>query len=182
MKYVALLRGINVGGNSIVSMAGLKAAFEKAGFSNVSTFINSGNVIFESLETNTAKLTEQIDGMLAKNFFVIRTVVVSQKELEQILDEVPARWKKDDVRKYVAFLRGGTTPDDVIQTAQLKEGVDFLDKGHRVVYMSTLMEGLSKSSFPKLSSKKIYQDMTIRIVTTVQKLAALLIEGIIRES
>jgi uncharacterized protein (DUF1697 family) len=55
-KYVALLRGINVGGNKKVSMANLKKLFGKLGYKNVSTYINSGNVIFESSEKNATKL------------------------------------------------------------------------------------------------------------------------------
>ena len=55
-KYIALLRGINVGGNNMIKMADLKAAFERRGFQRVSTYINSGNVLFDSeLDENAVK-------------------------------------------------------------------------------------------------------------------------------
>jgi uncharacterized protein (DUF1697 family) len=65
-KYLALLRGINVGGNNIIKMADLKLAFEEMGFSDVSTFIQSGNVIFSSNSTDLNKLTETIEKDLSK--------------------------------------------------------------------------------------------------------------------
>jgi uncharacterized protein (DUF1697 family) len=55
-KYLALLRGINVGGNNIIKMVDLKACFEKMGFLDVSTYIQSGNVLFSSPETSLTKL------------------------------------------------------------------------------------------------------------------------------
>ena len=61
MTYVALLRGINVGGKNITKMAALKACLENAGFDRVETFIQSGNVVFESGQRSAAKLTSQID-------------------------------------------------------------------------------------------------------------------------
>jgi len=58
MKYIALLRGINVGGNNKVSMTDLRTCFEDIGFTNVRTYINSGNIFFESSETGEAKLVK----------------------------------------------------------------------------------------------------------------------------
>lgn len=174
MRYIALLRGINVGGNSMVKMSDLKNVFEKEGFSNVSTFINSGNVIFESDKTDSNQLRKDIETLLSHNFFEIKTVLLSQIELETVVKQIPKSWKTEDLRKYIAFVRSPTIPTDVIKETQPKERTDFIEVGKGVVYMSTKMEGLTKSSFPKLITKKIYQDITIRNFTTVQKLLALL--------
>ncbi|HSX09897.1 MAG TPA: DUF1697 domain-containing protein [Candidatus Saccharimonadales bacterium] len=174
MKYVALLRGVNVGGKGIIKMSELKDAFSEAGFQNVSTYINSGNILFESDEKSIEKLTQQIDDLLEKQFFIIKSVILSQKEIEQVLEEMPAPWKKDDLRKYIAFVRDGAQPEDVIKEAQLRDGVDAIDKGYRCVYMSTFTRGLTQSGFPKLSTKKIYKEITIRNYTTVKKLADLM--------
>lgn len=67
MRYIALLRGINVGGNNKVSMGELKQAFESLGFTNVSTYINSGNVIFDSRETNEVKLVRMCEDSIKKH-------------------------------------------------------------------------------------------------------------------
>ena len=68
MRYIALLRGVNVGGNNKVPMGELKACFEKAGFLNVSTYINSGNVLFDADETDIIKLICMCEELLLKQF------------------------------------------------------------------------------------------------------------------
>lgn len=175
-KYVALLRGINVGGNSIVKMSELKAAFEKNGFINVATYINSGNVIFESEETNTEKLTFQIEKMLLTNFKMnLRVVIRSQEQLKTVVSNVSDAWKNaKDFRCYIAFVKEPTTPNEVIQEIQLKAGVDFVKAGKHVVYMATKMEGLTKSGFTKLVGKKIYKEITMRNFNTTKKLLELM--------
>ncbi len=129
MQYLALLRGINVGGKGIVKMVELKESFEKAGYTNVRTYINSGNVLFESVETDTEKLEKDVENLLQQNFFAIMTVVVSKKKVHKILESMPHSWKNDDLRKYVAFVKPPTKPDEIIKEAQLKEGIDAIEKG-----------------------------------------------------
>ena len=68
MKYVALLRGINVGGKTLIKMADLKAAIEDAGFSEVTTLIASGNVIFSSSERNQAKIEDTLEKIIHARF------------------------------------------------------------------------------------------------------------------
>src|ERR1041385_2897941 len=112
-KYVALLRGINVGGKALVKMADLKATFEKAGFSNVSTYINSGNVIFESDSLPNTKLLEQT--LLTIFTLPIRVVVLSYKEYKKVIDDAPPNWKKTpNLRCYIAFVIPPVTPSDII--------------------------------------------------------------------
>lgn len=77
MKYVALLRGINVGGNSLIKMADLKVGFEGIGLTEVKTYINSGNVLFASDEKDSRKLSEKIEGMILKKFKLpVKTLVL----------------------------------------------------------------------------------------------------------
>jgi uncharacterized protein (DUF1697 family) len=174
MKYVALLRGINVGGNSTVSMSILKETLSNISFRNVSTYINSGNVLFESDQKESLTLETEIEAILEKTFFPIRTVVLSEETLQHVIEKAPSMWKTDDVRKYVAFLKSPTKPSDIAKEFQPKEGLDFIDEGPGVVYLTTKMEGLTQSSFPKLITKKIYQDMTMRNFNTVEKLFSLM--------
>lgn len=174
MKYVAFLRGINVGGNALVKMTELKTAFEKAGFTNVLTYINSGNVIFESTGEDKNKLTKQIEEILEKSFFAIKSVVLSQDDIEEIVKDVPADWNRGkDLRCYIAFLKETTQPQDVLKEMHLNKTVDTAEIGKSVVYMTTKLSGLTKSGFTKLIGKKIYKEMTMRNYTTVQKLFAL---------
>ncbi len=171
MKYVALLRGINVGGNSIIKMVDLKECFEKCGFKNVSTFIQSGNVIFESEMTNVQEITKKLEENLLKTFDIpIRVIVLSSTQLQKVLSGVPDEWNKDDLRCYIAFVKSPVTSKDVLKEVQLNKDVDFIKTGQGVLYMSTKLSGLTQSGFSKLSRKKIYQDITIRNYTTTQKI------------
>lgn len=176
MKYVALLRGINVGGNSLIKMADLKAAFEKSGFTNVRTYINSGNVIFETNENDIQKITHKLETDLSKIFNLkLRIVILSYQQLENVLADIPAAWKKGhDLRCYIAFMKDPITPTDVIKEVQLKEGVDEIKAGKKVLYMSTKLEGLTKSGLTKLITKKIYKELTMRNLNTSQKLLDLM--------
>lgn len=170
MKYVVFLRGINVGGNGQLKMSELKETLEKEGFENVRTYINSGNVVFETKNKSIDSLTKQMDKLLSKTFFPLETVVLSYDEVKTIAENVPKSWKSEDVRKYIAVMISPAKPADVISEVQLREGVDEMNIGHRVVYMTTKMEGLTKSGFTKMASKPIYKKMTIRNYNTLQKI------------
>jgi uncharacterized protein (DUF1697 family) len=176
MKYLALLRGVNVGGNSLIKMADLKEAVEKSGFINVKTFINSGNVIFESKEANSFKVNAMLEEALKKRFNLeSRVFLLTYEQYKDILDRVPEDWKKrQDIRRYIAFIREPVTVNDVIKQAKVKEGVDFVQGGKGAVYLTTLMSGLTKSGFTKLISTPVYKDITLRNYTTAQKLFTLM--------
>lgn len=176
MKYVGLLRGINVGGNTLVKMSDLKKAVENCGYDKVLTYINSGNVIFETDQKDSTKITETLEKEFAKTLHHnLRVVVRSHSQLQKIVDEIPSLWKKNtDVRCYIAFVKEPVTPDVVIAEITCKEGIDFVHEGNGVVYMSTLLTGITNSGFAILAAKKIYKDITIRNYNTVQKILALM--------
>ncbi len=176
MKYVALLRGINVGGNNLIKMISLKETFEKNGCTNVVTYINSGNVIFEVDEKNSEKLTRQLEDMLTKTFrYKARIILKSFEQIKQIISNVPSIWKTgNDLRCYISFLMDPVTATDAAKEVEIKEGVDSLKVGLGVLYMTTVMEKRTQSAFSKLMAKKIYQNMTIRNYTTTLKLLALM--------
>ena len=178
MRYVALLRGINVGGNNIIKMLSLKEAFEKSGYQQVRTYIQSGNVIFETNEKDVREITEKIEKMLTKTFgYQARVVVKSDKQVEQILHDVPKDWLiRDDIRMYVGFLTDVVNARDVVKGVQVKEGVDTLSSGPGVLYMTTLLSNVTKSAFNKLVGTPLYKEMTIRNYNTTRKLFALMKE------
>jgi uncharacterized protein (DUF1697 family) len=175
MKYIALMRGVNVGGNTIIKMADLKKTVAESGFTSVSTYIQSGNIIFES-EENIDKVTFKLGEALFKEFgFNSGIIVKTFEQLNKIISEVPDDWKKRyDLRCYIAFIRKPVSEQDVMREIKLKDGVDFVKAGDNVLYMSTLLEGLTKSGFTKLFGTKIYKDITIRNYNTTQKILALM--------
>jgi uncharacterized protein (DUF1697 family) len=176
MKYCALLRGINVGGNNIIKMADLKNAVQDCGFTNVSTYIQSGNLIFESAETNQTDILSRLEACLSAGFSYHSTIVVkNQDELKTVLAEVPDDWvKRSDLRCYIVFLGHHVSIRDIAGKIELKDGIDFIKTGKDVLYMSTLISGLTRSRFTKLVSLKVYKDLTTRNYNTTRKLLELM--------
>jgi uncharacterized protein (DUF1697 family) len=112
-QYLALLRGINVGGKNIIKMADLKASFESMGFSEVQTYIQSGNVLFWSADKDKLKLAKQIEKNLSKRFnYSSLVVVVSHQELQKIVKSAPKGFgsEPDKYRYDVVFLKEPLTP------------------------------------------------------------------------
>jgi uncharacterized protein (DUF1697 family) len=165
-----------VGGNNIIKMEHLKACFEAGGFEQVMTYIQSGNVLFASDEEDKAKLTSAIEAIVSQTFnYSARIVVRSYPEMQRVVSEVPDDWKhRTDLRCNIAFIKEPVTARDVLPEIHPKEGIDVVTIGDGILYLSTLLSGLTKSALVKLASKKISQDMTIRNYNTTQKLLALM--------
>lgn len=156
----------------MVKMSELRSCFEETGFNNVTTYINSGNVIFESEEKEKEKLVEKVEKRLLSTFKMpLRVVVRSESEIKKTLDNVPPSWKaRDDIRCYTAFVKEPLSVEEALKDFDRRDGVDFVDGGPGVVYMTTLLTGLTKSQFSKLAVKKVYKQITIRNYNTVRKI------------
>jgi uncharacterized protein (DUF1697 family) len=176
MKYVALLRGINVGGKNLIKMAELKTAVEKAGFTGVSTFIQSGNVLFESEIKEPGKVLKNLAEALQADFgYRDRIIIRTQAQLKKTLVEVPPEWlTRSDIRCYLGFIAEPVSARDIVPQIELKEGIDFLKAGEGVLYMTTLASGLTKSKFTKMIGKSFYKDISIRNYNTARKLLGIL--------
>jgi uncharacterized protein (DUF1697 family) len=176
-KYLTLLRGINVGGNNIIKMTDLKSCFENMGFTGVSTFIQSGNVIFKSPETDKTGLTDKIEQTLSERFnYSSRIVLVSHQQLKKVINEAPAGFgtEPDQYRYDTVFLKEHLTPDDVMGQIVTREGVDKAYPGSDVVYFSRLISRAAQSKLSKIMSMPFYQHITIRNWNTTTKLLFLM--------
>lgn len=176
-QYLALLRGINVGGNNIIKMADLKACFESLGMTDVATYIQSGNVIFKSAEKDKAKLTSKIEAGLSKRFnYEARLVVIAHKQLKQTVEDAPRGFGKDleKFRCDVIFLKEPLTPKEAMKSVSVKEGVDNAYVGKDVLYFSRLTARASSSHLTRIIGLPVYQNMTIRNWNTATKLLALM--------
>lgn len=86
MRYVALLRGINVTGKNMIKMETLRATFESLGFKNVKSYINSGNIAFDTAKTDDAKLAKKIHDAIQKDYNLdISVMVRSMAEIEEVV-------------------------------------------------------------------------------------------------
>jgi uncharacterized protein (DUF1697 family) len=176
-QYVALLRGINVGGNNLIKMTALSACFEKHGFQNVVTYIQSGNVIFEAGASAASKLTQRLEAMLAATFsYRASVVLLSRKELQRVVAGAPKGFGAEPARyRYdVLFLKPPLGAAAAMEIMPMKEGVDQLSPGQGVIYFSRLISKASQSRISKIVSMPIYQSMTIRNWNTTTKLVQIL--------
>ncbi len=175
--YVALLRGINVGGNNIIKMTELKECFESIGFAEVLTYIQSGNVIFKCDGLHGEKLIQTIEAALTKGFNKnIRVVTISQKNLHQIVIEAPSGFgmEPEKYRYDVIFLKQPLTAAVAMKSIMIKEGVDTATAGTNVLYFSRLIAKASQSRLSRIIGLPVYQNMTIRNWNTTTKLLALM--------
>jgi len=172
-RYVALLRGINVGGRNLIKMAELKACFEEHGFRDVATYIQSGNVLFEADERSSKRLAQRIEEMLAARFDYQASVVLrTRAQMRSIEERAPDGFGRqpDRYRYDVLFLKSPLRANSAIESVPVKEGVDHVDAGPGVLYFSRLISRASQSRLSRIVSMPIYQSMTIRNWNTTMKL------------
>jgi len=163
--YVALLRGINVGGKNPIGMAALRACFEAGGFGNVATYIQSGNVVFESAERGSAALTRRIEEMLSGAFEYPASVVLRDRgQMRAIVERAPKGFGSEPAtyRYDVVFLKAPLTAKAAIASVLTREGVDEAHSGTGVLYFSRLVSRAGQSRLSRMVSLPVYQSMTIR--------------------
>ena len=170
--FVALLRGVNVGGNNMISMKSLKESFETIGFTNVSTYINSGNIIFQSKEADPRKLERKIEQMLSSEYQLNSKVVVrSLSEMEKLIKALPRNWDSDSGLKFnVIFLRHSIDSEKILAELTINSDVEEVLYRPGTLLWSVEASQAALSTMVKLSSRKIFQDMTMRNLNTTRKL------------
>ena len=173
--YVALLRGINVGGNKMIAMAELRAALTKAGFSNVRTLLQSGNVVLDAAASSPAKLEYQLEAEVKKRFSLdVEVHVRSAAELAAVIKANPfgAEAKRDPSHLLVTFFK--TPPGNAkVKSAQAAiVGPERLQADGRHLYM-VFPDGIGRSKATVVVGKLLGPVGTARNWNTVQKLAAL---------
>jgi uncharacterized protein (DUF1697 family) len=175
-KYVALLRGINVGGKNMVSMKSLVECFSAAGYGDVRTYIQSGNVMFAADSSSSAELEDAIERMLQQRFDTeILTVVRSRDELAATIAAAPSDHGSEDLLSDVLFLkRPFTAAEAMVQLPELNENVDSIGPGPDALYFSRTVADSSKSRIDRLRSKRLSQRMTVRNWRTTKRLLELL--------
>ena len=176
-RFVALLRGVNVGGNNLIRMSVLRESFEALGFTDVATYIQSGNVVFSSPSATTLALTRTIETSLRAHLGDAAWVlVVAHSELAAIVDQAPKGFGREPAtyRYDVLFTRAPLTPPDVLAEVSLREGVDEAHAGPRALYFRRLISRASQSRLPQLVQKPVYKGVTIRNWNTTTRLLAML--------
>ena len=178
MKYIILLRGVNISGKNKVSMPKLKQLLEENSYQNVSTYLNSGNIIIESNINNKELIVENISKIIEFNFNIkIPIYIMIVPELEDILNNSPSWWGTTNKEIYdnLIFIIPPTTYEEVYNTiGSPKENVDQIEEYHNTIFWSFVLKDYRKSTWwIKTASTSITNKITIRTANTMKKLLQL---------
>lgn len=176
MIYVALLRGINVGGNNKIDMKTLKQVFEQAGMASVKTYINSGNIIFSDNSRSKLELTEILEEAIYANFALkIKVLIYSYEEYKPIAEAIPPSWTNDSGMKGdVLFLWEEVNTEAVLEQLIIKPEIDQVLYIPGAILWGVERQLATRSGLGKLVGTKLYKQMTVRNVNTVRKLNELM--------
>jgi len=176
-RYIALLRGINVGGKNIIKMADLKATFERQGFGNVITYINSGNVLFDSDDEDETAIRETCEKLITESFGLeIPVCVISSGDLCEMLSRAPEWWNNiADARHDAFFVLPPMTAEAICaHIGIVKDEYESVAYYGGVIFWSAPMATFSRTRWSKISKDKaMYNAITVRNANTALKLAAL---------
>lgn len=176
-RYVALLRGINVGGNNKINMSELKLKLSDAGLSDVGTYINSGNIVFSSHENNAMTLAKDIEKVIEKAFGLsVRCTVIQHAQLGRIVKQMYEIWQdKEGWRYNVIFLIPPYDIDTIVKSiGVLKPDIEAVVVGEGVLFLAQYMPAYGRTRTSRIPGNPVYQNMTMRSPGTTKKLLELL--------
>ncbi|WP_396198614.1 DUF1697 domain-containing protein [Flavobacterium sp.] len=173
IKYLALLRGINVSGHNMIKMDALKKMLENMGFQNVETYIQSGNIFFDSEEENAASVGFKIKQEISKVFgYDVPVIMVSKTDLELCFKNNPYLKEKEcDIKKlYVAFISKELTAAAIndLKISNFKPDEAAIDSNR--IYIKYAIGAGKTNLDQKYIEKKLNVVSTIRNWNTVTKL------------
>lgn len=172
-RYVALLRGINVGGNNPVNMKELARVLAEAGYSDVRTYINSGNVVFSA---DAVPTEAELELLLGDRFgFRIPVLLRDRAAYAVTVEAAPVEFADEGLRRDVLFLKDSTTPAEAMAALPaLADGVDQVWAGPRALYFARLDAEASHSRLAKIVGTPIYREISVRNWNTTRRLLTLL--------
>jgi uncharacterized protein (DUF1697 family) len=163
-SFVALLRGINVGGKNLIRMPDLADSFRDAGYRNVRTYMQSGNVLFRAAGQKGPDLEARIEAMLERRFGMPLLVLIrSRDEIAQTIDAAPAGHASPSLRSDVFFLKYPLTAEEALaDLPELREGVDSVAPGPGVIYFSRVAAKATKTRIQRFMAMPVFQRVTVR--------------------
>lgn len=176
MVYVALLRGVNVGGTGKVDMKQLKSVFDEAGMASARTYINSGNVIFESDVPDRLRVATVLEDAIAAHFgFAVRVLVRGLEEMRSIVAAAPDHWTNDDaMRCDVFFLWDDVDRPSVLEQLPSDPALEDVVYTPGAVIWRVDRGNVRKSRMTRILGTPLYKQLTIRNCNTARKLLQLM--------
>ncbi|MDF2530643.1 MAG: hypothetical protein K0Q65_224 [Clostridia bacterium] len=172
MIYVALLRGINVGGNNKVDMKLLKETFIQIGMESVITYINSGNVVFIDRKHTKAEISSLLEQAILRDFnLTIKVLIRSIDDFEPMMKILPPSWKNDDEMKCdVLFLWEEVDKETLLAELEIKPNIDSVKYSPGAILWIVDKRNVTKSGLMKIVGTALYKKMTVRNVNTTRKI------------
>jgi uncharacterized protein (DUF1697 family) len=176
MVYIALLRGINVGGKNKIDMKLLKQTFEQVGMNDVVTYINTGNIIFSYKGITKTELSRILEEAIHNGFGLqIKVVVRSVDDVRGIINAIPDTWKNDkDMTSDVMFLWDEIDDESVLENLVIKPNIDTVKYVPGAILWSVDKKNVTKSGKSRIVGSKIYKQVTVRNVNTARKIYELM--------
>ncbi len=178
--YAILMRGINVGGKNKIPMAELRLRLDELGFEDVTTYIQSGNVVLRS-DLDASAVGAKIEDMLPRKFLLdsatVRVVALEYGTFRTIVMQAPEDFGKDDSSyRYNVIFFVDSNPTEAMRQIEVREGVDAVWQGDHALYFRNSMANASKSRLSRIAQQPIYPFITIRNWNTTTKLLRVLEE------
>jgi len=176
MIYVALLRGINVGGKNKVEMRKLKTTFEDVGMGNVTTYINSGNVVFTDSRRKSPRIVSVLEAAIAADLGLeIKVLIRDFPAIKTVLKALPKQWTNDaTMRCDVMFLWERFDRKEVLEELTIMPEIEDVKYVPGAVIWRVDRANVTRSRIFKMIGTDLYRGMTIRNCNTVRKLAELM--------
>ena len=172
MKYIILLRGINISGKNKISMSELKIELEKV-YQNVITYLNSGNIILESSEKKE-EIIIKIKSILKNKFHLeIPIYIIEYEKLKELINHQPSWWDTKDKNIYdnvIFILQPLTTKEVIEQIGEPSKDIDKIEPYEEIIFWSYHLKYYQKSNWwKKTATLSIKDNLTIRTANTIKK-------------
>jgi uncharacterized protein (DUF1697 family) len=176
VRFVAFLRGVNVGGNSKIAMSEIVTCLENIGLRNVSTYINSGNILFTSDGADLKHLTLQIEEALVDvSGFHIPVLLRTKDQIDNLIRQINSDWHNNAEEKTdIMFLWNEVDTPDIIDQITKKPELEDLFYGNGALVWHICRNNVTKSRVTSIVGTPLYKQMTIRNINTVRKIQSLL--------
>lgn len=177
-RYIAFLRGINISGKNKIVMSDLKAEFERMKFLTVSTYLNSGNVLFTSENDDVTEMKDAIEEMIRIRFDVqIPVYIISQEELADILAHAPVWWgtgNKDKYDNLIFIITSDRTEKICDMIGQPSDGLEKIEVYKNSIFWTFERKSYQKCNWWKKTARDgIAEKLTIRTANTLRKICKL---------
>lgn len=172
--YIALFRGINIGGRHIIKMADLRSLLEGLGLEDVNSYIQSGNVVFRADTADPATLSDKIRSAISGNYdFEPEVLILKRQEFVQIMEANPFQEaESDDRRLHVLFLTAEPENPDLAGLREVKKDSEQFELKENAFYLYA-PDGVGRSKLVSKIDRLIGVSTTGRNWRTVRKIRAM---------